>query len=104
MGLGSVFAARDFDQVVAELRLDRPVDFIEFFAKDDLVKFLDHSSRAEFAERSTRFARWAGRKLSGDGSEVFSRFDLLFQVLTDFLGFYQNVSRGRLGHDLICLY
>jgi hypothetical protein len=45
----SVRAARDFQQMVAELGLNRPVNRIQGAAEHHLVEFLDHLTGAEFA-------------------------------------------------------
>ena len=49
----SIFAAGDFEQVVAELSLYRPLDLVDVCAEDDFVELGDHLAGAELTKITT---------------------------------------------------
>lgn len=98
--LESIDALRDLDQVVAELSFDGAVNLAQFTAEYHFVKLFNHLARAERSQRSTGLAGRAGGKLRGDGTEILSFFDLIFQILTGFFGFNENMSCTCSGHDV----
>lgn len=70
-------ALGDFNQMITEGGLDRPVDLADRFGEDDLVEFLDHHALAELAEVASLLARGTQGMFPGDFSEIGAPFDLL---------------------------
>ncbi len=75
----SISTIGDFDQVIAELGLDRTVYLVHFRTKYHLVEFGHHLSRAKFTECSSLLSGRAIRVLLGYLSKVGSILDLLFE-------------------------
>lgn len=73
-------ALGDFDEVEAELGLDRAVDDVDGFVEDDLIELRDHLALAEFAEFAALLARRALRVLLGERGEVCAALDFLFEL------------------------
>ncbi len=99
----SVLAAGDFQQVVAELGLHRPLDHVQRRAEDHLVELADHLAGAERAQVAAVAAGGAGGMLAGDFGEVGTAFDGGLQFVA--LGFAgnQDVAGSGSGHGEILL-
>ena len=78
---GSVLTAGHFEQVVAELGLDRALHGVDRGAEDDGVEFLDHLAWAEGAQVAALAAGWASGVGLGDFGEVGTSFDLCFEFV-----------------------
>lgn len=94
----SVVAARDLYEMVAELCLDRPLDFVERRAEHDRVELADHLPRAEAAEVAAALPRRTGRMLPRDLGEIRAVDYLLLELLTLILGVDENMSCRRFCH------
>jgi hypothetical protein len=71
-------AARDFDEVIAELSFDWAVNFPEFRAKNDAVKFRNHLAGVKFSEVTALFAGGALGVLARHFGEICAAFNLFF--------------------------
>src|SRR5690606_5935677 len=75
----SVVARGDFEQVVAELGLDRALHFVERGREHDFVELTNHLAAAEAAQFAATTAGRALGMLHGELDEVFAVGDALFQ-------------------------
>ena len=51
-------SAGDFNQVESELGLNRTMDFTNFIAEDDFIKFRNHLTRRKFSQGPSLFSGW----------------------------------------------
>lgn len=87
-----------FQQMITKLSLHRALHFIQGRAEYHLVEFRHHLAAAEGAQFTTAAAGRAGGVLFGQGGEVFTGGDFVFQLLAFGFGADEDVAGGSLSH------
>src|SRR5690606_6712686 len=97
----SVLAAGHFQQVIAELGLDRTLHDVERRAEDHGIEFLDHLTGAKRTQVAALATGRAGGVVLGNLSEVGTAFDGSFQFVALGFGGHQDVAGSGSGHGVI---
>jgi hypothetical protein len=95
----SVLTAGNFQQVVAELSLDRALHGVDWSAEYHGVEFFNHLA---WTERTQVAAIAAGRAAGagfGDFCEVSAAFDLGLEFVALVFGGHEDVAGGGFGHE-----
>ena len=91
--------AGDFQQVVAELSLNRTVNDVHFVVENDFVEFRNHLPLSEFSEIAAALTGRALRVFFGDVRKVSTGFDVGFEFQAGCFVRDENVSSGCSGHN-----
>src|SRR5690606_25036004 len=94
----SVLAVGHFDQVVAELGLDRALHDVDRRAEDHRVELLDHLAGAEGAQVAAVAAGGAGGVFARDLREIGAAFDGGLELVALLFSRNQDMAGARLGH------
>jgi len=87
--------------MVAKLCFDRPLNRAYVGTEYNLVKLLDHHSRAELTKVATLLAGRSGRMLLCQITEVGTPGNVVFKRLTLFFRINQYMSCRCFGHILV---